>query len=149
MPFGSDPETCFCGSDPNAGHLPLLLMVQKSQGQPPFECRKPVGNHGIVNYQNVQLVSLPDFWSINTMTQIPQKLDFCFFLVFGWCEDLLVFDFSSWKSWGPLSGAPNKNRWNMERYHAVNGNFLKDGTQQPWVFLLNMIILGCFGTTTI
>ena len=46
-------------------------------------------------------------------------------MVFGWCDDLLVFDFSSWKSWGPLSGAPNKNRWNMERYHAVNGDFLK------------------------
>ena len=29
------------------------------------------------------------------------------------------------KRWGPLSGAPNKNRWNMERYHAVNGDFLK------------------------
>ena len=46
-------------------------------------------------------------------------------MVFGWCDDLLVFDFLSWKSWGPLSGAPNKNRWNMERYHAVNGDFLK------------------------
>ena len=25
----------------------------------------------------------------------------------------------------------------------------KSGTQQPWVFLLKMIILGCFGGTTI
>ena len=26
---------------------------------------------------------------------------------------------------------------------------LNGGTQQPWVFLLKMIILGCFGGTTI
>ena len=25
----------------------------------------------------------------------------------------------------------------------------KNGTQQPWVFLLKMIILGCFGGTTV
>ena len=29
------------------------------------------------------------------------------------------------------------------------GGFLKCGTQQPWVFPLKMIILGCFGGTTI
>ena len=29
------------------------------------------------------------------------------------------------------------------------GCFLKCGTQQPWVFLLKMLILGCFGGTTI
>ena len=29
------------------------------------------------------------------------------------------------------------------------GLFLNGGTQQPWVFLLKMVILGCFGGTTI
>ena len=29
------------------------------------------------------------------------------------------------------------------------GVSLNGGTQQPWVFLLKMIILGCFGGTTI
>ena len=29
------------------------------------------------------------------------------------------------------------------------GVSLNGGTQQPWIFLLKMIILGCFGGTTI
>ena len=33
--------------------------------------------------------------------------------------------------------------------HSYMGVSLNGGTQQPWVFLLKMIILGCFGDTTI
>ena len=34
-------------------------------------------------------------------------------------------------------------------YERIWGFPKKGGTQQPWVFLLKMIILGCFGGTTI
>ena len=43
----------------------ILLMLQKSQGQPPGMYPKPVVNNGI-NYQP-QLVSLPDFWLPSTV----------------------------------------------------------------------------------
>ena len=35
-------------------------------------------------------------------------------------------------------------RWWFQMDVSING-----GTQQPWVFLLKMIILGCFGGTPI
>ena len=34
-------------------------------------------------------------------------------------------------------------------YYSIWGVSLNGGTQQPWVFLLNLIILGCFGGTII
>ena len=40
---------------------------------------------------------------------------------------------------------PNRQAKTLE-YMGVSKN---SGTQQPWVFLLKMIILGCFGGTTI
>ena len=39
----------------------------------------------------------------------------------------------------------------VKRYflHTCMGGSKNGGTQQPWVFLLKMIVLGCFGGTTI
>ena len=34
-------------------------------------------------------------------------------------------------------------------YIYIGGGSYNGGTQQPWIFLLKMIILGCFGGTTI
>ena len=50
----------------------ILLMVQKSDSQPPGMVLKPVVNNGI-NYQP-QLVSLPDFWLPSTVWTHPLGL---------------------------------------------------------------------------
>ena len=49
-------------------HL-LLLMVQKSHSQPPKECKEPCFYDGR-NY-HLQVVSKPDFWTINSITRTP------------------------------------------------------------------------------
>ena len=43
----------------------------------------------------------------------------------------------------PGSQADHKKVWSREHVDYRYGCFLNGGTQQPWVFLLKMIILGC------
>ena len=56
--------------------------------------------------------------------------------------------------WSKLSRFPQKleAEWQLQMTYIseLYGGFLKNGgTQQPWVFLLKMIILRWFGGTTI
>ena len=50
-------------------------------------------------------------------------------------------------TWRKLALEENSRTLNWEPLRF--GGFLNGGTQQPWVFLLKMIILACFGGTTI
>ena len=55
------------------------------------------------------------------------------------------------KGWGELLSLKyvKHKQFNIDTKNGHMGVSLNGGTQQPWVFLLKMIILGCFGGTTI
>ena len=65
-------------------------------------------------------------------------------------RDLLRFGVFFVCFWGPLTPpTPRCLEVGWVGKYVYMGVSLNRGTQQPWVFLLKMIILGCFGGTTI
>ena len=52
-------------------------------------------------------------------------------------------------AWWPLQSLKHTRKYHTKMIWKIYGGFWNAGTQQPWVFLLKMMILECFGGTTI